>query len=134
MNSVKMTENFLKQISHHLSGRAKYSNTQFEVIIQYDRVTCFPSVEVFPDTHKRQKSDKNCVLYHVLKYHFSDLILENDTLDTSLDCRIKPGYLVPGYYKYLFKYTSYGKRKRRSWTVVESLNNENNKGDDVNEA
>ena len=84
--------------------------------------------------NERQKSDKNCVLYHVLKYHFSDLVLENDTLDTSLECKIKPGYLVPGYYKYLFKYTSYGKRRRRSWTVVESLNDKNNKGEDVNEA
>ena len=134
MNKIKLTEDLLKQISHHLSGRDRYSSTQFEVVIQSDRITCFPPADVFAERHKGQKSDKNCVLYHVLKYHFSDLILENDTLDTSLDCKIKSGYLVPGYYKYVFKYSSYGKRRRRSWTKVESLNTENNKGDDVDEA
>lgn len=133
-NTTKLTEDFLKQISHHLSGRAKWSNTQYSVYIGNATIDCFPPVEVFPDRYHRQVSDKNTVLYHVIKYHFPILANPN-TLDTHFDCSINPDILTPGNYLYKFIYNSSGKKIRRQWTRVESLNNqENNKGDDVDEA
>ena len=133
-NATKLTEDFLKQISHHLSGRAKWSNTQYSVYVGNDTVDCFPPVEVFPDRYHRQVSDKNTVLYHVIKYHFPDIMKDN-TLDVHFDCKINSGILTPGNYLYKFIYNSSGKKTRRQWTRVESLNNEEiKKGDDVIEA
>ena len=132
-NTTKLTEDFLKQISHHLSGRAKWSNTQYSVYIGNAASDCFPPVEVFPDRYHRQISDKNTVLYHVIKYHFPILVNPN-TLDVHFDCKINSDFLTPGNYLYKFVYNSSGKKIRRQWTRVEPLNKENTKGDDVNEA
>ena len=133
-NTTKLTEDFLKQLSHHLSGRANWSNTEYSVYIRNNTVDCFPQVDVFPDRYHRQVSDKNTVLYHVMKHHFPEL-MNDDTLDVHLGCKINSGILTPGNYQYKFIYNSSGKKIRRQWTRVEPLNNEeNNKGDDVDEA
>ena len=133
-NTTKLTENFLKQISYHLAGRARYSNIQYSVHIEQDWIECFPNVTVFPDRYHRQLSDKNTVLYHVIKYHFP-VLMKDTTLDFHLGCKINSNILTPGNYLYKFIYNSSGKKIRRQWTRVEPLNNqEYNKGDDVNEA
>lgn len=121
MNKVELTEHFLRQISYHLSGKSKYARQEYEVLIYQSIVDCFPPAEVFPDIHHRHMSDKNFVLYHVLKYHMPAGILTDSTLDTSIDCIISPNYLVPGHYRYCFKYSIDGKQKRRTWVKVNSL-------------
>ena len=133
-NTTKLTEDFLKAISKHLSGRSEWSKTQYIVHIRDDTVDCFPPVLVFPDKFHRQLSDKNTLLYHVIKYHFP-ILMNDGTLDIHCNCKVNSDSLSPGYYIYKFTYNSSGKKIRRLWARLESLNNEeNNKGDDVDEA
>ena len=103
----KLTEEFLLLISSHLSSREKYRYIEYEVTIADKTVTCSPYVTVYPSRYKRQKSDKENLIYHILKYHMPELSVSLNKPHCYTQ-HVKT-LLVPGCYRYQLH------NKRRHW-------------------
>ena len=117
-NTTAMTDKFLKQIAHHLSGKPNCKSIEYKVIIQDNYVECYPSISVFPDRYHRQLSDKTSVLYHVVAYHFPQLYRiddPHDSLPTLSRFKIVSDILTEGTYLYRFAYNSSGNKTKRYW-------------------
>lgn len=91
------TLEFLQKVSRRLSGRKDCTHLEFEISVDFNRVSMIPPIYVFPDTHHRAEIDKKLV---------TDYILQQ-----------MPKYsLTSGLYKYQKVETS--SRKRRRWIRV----------------
>lgn len=110
MNASKLTESVLCTLSSHLSGRSEYRNTEYIVNITEDSISFYPYVKVFPNKYRRRPEDKDSVLYHVMYYHFYD-ILRYEVDGVTDKVLINSNMLVPGKYVY----TSSFDKKRRKW-------------------
>ena len=128
MSSAVKTEQFLKCLSTHLSGRAEcrgvsyictiYTTTerrrQLDIRdILGDTSTCkivfHPNIAVYPDIHKRHDSSKCSVVEHVLKYHFPEIYKGVDIMG---DYCVASNCFVPGVYMYELSVTG----RHRRWT------------------
>lgn len=98
------TLKILKSISDHLSSRECCKNLEYEVIMENTGngpdIIIHPYIGVYPDIHRRKKSDEESVATHVRRRHFNDV-----------------REIIPG--RYQFKLSVNG--KRRKWTRIESL-------------
>ena len=91
------TAEFLQKVSRRLSGRKDCNHLEFEVAVDFNRVSIIPPIYVFPDTHHRAEIDKMLVTDYILKQ--------------------MPKYsLTSGVYKYQRVETS--SRKRRRWVRI----------------
>lgn len=113
VKASQRTSNFLKSISHHLSGREDCRGVEYTVDISYDErtgydfITISPYITVFPDTYTRKESDRRSVAHHVITHHFEDIFRDA----TTSTVHVYHGALVPGKYVYRkFKLTP-----RRKW-------------------
>lgn len=97
-NATKCTEEFLRAISKHLSGRSCCRQMEYVVSIQSGKVTMEPKIDVYKNRYSRRETDKVNVIDHVLYSHIS----------------CKAAELVPGTYKYMLSNSG----KRRKWTSV----------------
>lgn len=92
------TLEFLQRMSRRLSGRADCKQLEFEILVDFNRVSMIPPIYVFPDTHHRAEVDKLLV---------TDYILQQ-----------MPKYsLTSGLYKYQKVHTAF--RKRRRWIRID---------------
>lgn len=94
MTDAKYTENFLHQISSHLSGRNECKGVEYVVTISKGNVFVEPSIKVCKNRYSRKESDKLFVETHIQNFHSNS---ENS--------------LVDGTYKYILS----NSRKRRRW-------------------
>lgn len=110
------TEQLLRCIAQHLSGRHDCREIQYRVTISEDieqnciHVEMDPVIKVFPNRYHRKLSDKQSVVSHVLCTHFRELI-ESNCQDSY---RVSINQLVPGEYQYQLSID----HKYRRWTRI----------------
>lgn len=97
MTDAKYTEEFLHQISSHLSSRSECRGIEYTVTISNDFVVVDPLIKVCKSRYSRKESDKMLVETHVQNFHNSST-----------------NSLVDGTYRYILS----NSKRRRRWTKV----------------
>ena len=105
VEASKETQQFLRCISDHLSGRKDCRGVEYEVTIDSD-IRFIPSVHVYPSRYNRSKSSRTTVVSHVITYHFPELFETKSTIDTNK--------LIKGTYKYQLSVD----KKSRRWIKI----------------
>lgn len=110
MNELSVnTTSLLLNISRQLSGRSKYRYTQFWLTISNaedcQTVQLVPSVEVFPNIHKRKNSDRI-----LLTDKAAQEFLIDETPSNVYYTRCTSNTFVPG--TYVFKQSINNKKRR----------------------
>lgn len=102
MKSYNETYCLLKLISSHLSSRNAFNKLEYSVEISDNKdVSVHPVVLVFPNVHDRKPTDKEFIMYHILKHHIKNVE----------DWKRN---LIPGRYIYRLDV----KRQRRTWMRI----------------
>ncbi len=103
------TTSLLLNVSRQLSGRSKYRYTQFWLTISdaedCQTVQLVPSVEVFPNIHRRKNSDRI-----LLTDKAAQGFLIDETPSNVYYTRCNPNTFVPG--TYVFKQSINNKKRR----------------------
>lgn len=100
----KHTRKLLTYISSHIQNKQRVT---YILTIQSGNILIEPSVFVLPDKHSRKSSDKESVIYHVVRYHMPELL--DQTNYTYLTDK-----LIEGKYKFEFSYD----KKTRRWFIL----------------
>ena len=112
----RQTKQVLQTISRHLSSREDCRDIEYSVTIHNDPITghdiveVSPYITVFPTTFQRKDTDRRSIAYHVMAYHFPELLQQSSTSVVY----VIPGTLVHGTYIY----KKYRLTSRRKWRKI----------------
>lgn len=97
--SSDRTNLLMNLLSKRLSSRDDCKGQQYVLRITsdefYQSVSFEPNVLVYPNTYKRNQSDKLPVLIHILNQHFNDFVIVCED-----KIMVKPATFVDGTYSY----------------------------------
>lgn len=122
VNSNVATRELLAGVSSRLSGRSRYRKSTYSITIEntaenMQRISMTPAIDVFPNTHRRTRSDKMNILEYVL---LASLKLSHESIryeDNEIVSVDVVKTFIPGHYVYLSGYVSTG-RHRRGWVRI----------------
>lgn len=111
------TDEFLLQVSRHLSGKSCCRNQPYKLVIDnFGNVTFSHMVPILKPVKHRSVWQSSDVIDHVLRYHMNDICA--DTFENKSVHKVDVSCVVPG----IYHYTYFNGAMKRRWIVDSLLN------------